>query len=239
MKLLADLHVHSRASADGRSSVEALIEAAKARSLAAITVSDHDLCMPLPESPDVLLIPGVEITSANGHILGLFLDRPIDFAALGRYPAPEKAIEAIHACGGLAVLAHPFAPVKLSEEAISKLPFDAIETANARAMLKPGANEKARQLAAGLHLPGTGGSDAHCARELGGCVTEFDCEVSLSALKAALLSGQCHPVEVRVCKWVWKGFSKLRRERTCGTFVSRCKALGYFAGCVLRDILKI
>ena len=37
MKLLADLHVHSRASADGRSSVEALIEAAKARSLAAIT----------------------------------------------------------------------------------------------------------------------------------------------------------------------------------------------------------
>ena len=90
MKLLADLHVHSRASADGRSSVEALIEAAKARGLAAITVSDHDLCTPLPESPDVLLIPGVEITSANGHILGLFLDRPIDFAALGKYPAPER-----------------------------------------------------------------------------------------------------------------------------------------------------
>ena len=63
MKLLADLHVHSRASADGRSSVEALIEAAKARGLAAITVSDHDLCTPLPESPDVLLIPGVEILS--------------------------------------------------------------------------------------------------------------------------------------------------------------------------------
>ena len=239
MKLLADLHVHSRASADGRSSVQALIEAAKARGLAAITVSDHDLCTPLPESPDVLLIPGVEITSANGHILGLFLERPIDFDILGRYPAPEKAIAAIHNCGGLAVLAHPFAPVKLSEEAISKLPFDAIETANARAMLKPGANEKARQLAAGLHLPGTGGSDAHCAKELGGCVTEFTCEPSLSALKAALLSGQCHPVEVRACKWVWKGFSKLRRERTCGTFVSRCKALSYFAGCVLRDILKI
>ena len=82
MKLLADLHVHSRASADGRSSVEDLIQTAKARGLAAITVSDHDLCTPLPDSPDVLLIPGVEITSANGHILGLFLERPIDFAAL-------------------------------------------------------------------------------------------------------------------------------------------------------------
>lgn len=72
MKLLADLHVHSRASLDGRSSVEALIETAKARGLSAITVSDHDLCTPLPKVQDLLLIPGVEITSANGHILGLF-----------------------------------------------------------------------------------------------------------------------------------------------------------------------
>lgn len=239
MKLLADLHVHSRASIDGRSSVEALIKAAKARGLSAITVSDHDLCTPLPESPDLLLIPGVEITSANGHILGLFLERPVDFSALGRYPAPEKAIEAIHDCGGLSVLAHPFAPVKLSESEIAKLPFDAIETANARAMLKPNANEKARSLAGKLHLPGTGGSDAHCEKELGGCVTEFDCEPSLPALKAALLAGQCSPTEVRACRWIWKGFSKLRRERNCGTCLSRCKALGYFAGCVLRDILNI
>ena len=239
MKLLADLHVHSRASVDGRSTVEALIEAARARGLSAITVSDHDLCTPLPECTDILLIPGVEITSANGHILGLFLERPTDFAALGKYPAPEKAIAAIHNCGGLAVLAHPFAPVKLSEDAISKLPFDAIETANARAMLKPGANEKARQLAERLHLPGTGGSDAHSDKELGGCVTAFSCEASLPALKAALLKGQCNATQVRACKWVWKGFSKLRRERNCGTVLSRCKALGYFAGCVLRDILKI
>ena len=72
-------------------------------------------------------------------------------------------------------------------------------------------------------------------------VQRGECAVfdKFSRAKAALLSGQCHPVEVRACKWVWKGFSKLRRERTCGTFVSRCKALGYFAGCVLRDILKI
>ena len=110
MKLLADLHVHSRSSLDGRSSVEALIETAKARGLSAITVSDHDLCTPLPDCKDLFLIPGVEITSANGHILGLFLDAPIDFAALGKFPPPAQAIAAIHASGGLAVLAHPFAP---------------------------------------------------------------------------------------------------------------------------------
>ena len=193
MKLLADLHVHSRASLDGRSSVEALIETARTRGLSAITVSDHDLCTPLPDCKDLFLIPGVEITSANGHILGLFLDAPIDFAALGKFPPPAQAIAAIHASGGLAVLAHPFAPHKLAPEEIARLGFDAIETANARAMLKPGANEKARLLSQELSLPGTGGSDAHCAKELGGCVTEFSCEPSPAALKEALKAGAAAP----------------------------------------------
>lgn len=239
MKLLADLHVHSRASLDGRSSVEALIETARTRGLSAITVSDHDLCTPLPDCKDLFLIPGVEITSANGHILGLFLDAPIDFAALGKFPPPAQAIAAIHASGGLAVLAHPFAPQKLAPEEIARLGFDAIETANARAMLKPGANEKARQLSQKLSLPGTGGSDAHCAKELGGCVTEFSCEPSPDALKEALKAGSCRAVEVRACKWVWKGLSKIRREQSCGTVLSRCKALCYFAACIARDVFHV
>ena len=239
MKLLADLHVHSRASLDGRSSVEALIETARTRGLSAITVSDHDLCTPLPDCKDLFLIPGVEITSANGHILGLFLDAPIDFTALGKFPPPEKAIAAIHASGGLAVLAHPFAPQKLAPEEIARLGFDAIETANARAMLKKGANEKARLLAEKAGLPGTGGSDAHCAKELGGCVTEFDCERNLTAMKQALKAGRCQAKEIRPCKWVFKGLSKLRREKNCGTCFTRCKAFAYFCACVARDIFHV
>lgn len=239
MKLLADLHVHSSASIDAGSGLDELILAAKKRGLDAITISDHDLCTPLPAADGLLLIPGVEITSANGHILGLFLDRPIDFSSLGKYPAPERAIREIHACGGLAVLAHPFAPQKLPPEKIAALGLDAIETANARAMLKPGANEKARALAASRSLPQTGGSDAHCAKELGGCVTEFSCERSSSALKQALAAGQCRAMEVRACKWVWKGRSIIRRERHIGSFGSRCRALVYFCACVLRDIFHV
>ena len=60
MKLLADLHVHSRASLDGRSSVEALIETARTRGLSAITVSDHDLCTPLPDCKDAVLLGAVK-----------------------------------------------------------------------------------------------------------------------------------------------------------------------------------
>ena len=167
MKLLADLHVHSRASLDGRSSVEALIETARTRGLSAITVSDHDLCTPLPDCKDLFLIPGVEITSANGHILGLFLDAPIDFAALGKFPPPAQAIAAIHASGGLAVLAHPFAPQKLAPEEIARLGFDAIETANARAMLKPGANEKSPAAVAGI-VPSRNGRVGRALRQRAG-----------------------------------------------------------------------
>lgn len=106
-------------------------------------------------------------------------------------------------------------------------------------MLKPGANEKARQLSQELSLPGTGGSDAHCAKELGGCVTEFSCEPSPAALKEALKAGSCRAVEVRACKWVWKGLSKIRREQSCGTVLSRCKALCYFAACIARDVFHV
>lgn len=239
MTIRADLHVHSCASPDGRSTISSLAAAAKARGLSAIAICDHDRCTPLLEQSDVLLIPGVEITSARGHILGLFLEKEIDFAKLGKYPAPEKAIAAIHAARGLAVLAHPFAPQKLTPEEILALPLDGIETANARAMLKPGANEKARTLCKTAGLSATGGSDAHHASELGGCVTEFPCAPELAAMKAALQEGRCQSRALRACKWREKGLSKLRREKNCGTAISRCKAFFYFCGCVCRDVFHV
>lgn len=239
MTIRADLHVHSCASPDGRSALPALIQTAKSRGLSAIAVCDHDQCTPLPACEDLLLIPGVEITTANGHILGLFLEKPIDFTALGKYPPPARAIAAIHEASGLAVLAHPFAPQKLPPEEVLRLRFDALEAANARAMLKPGANEKAAALCAQAGLPATGGSDAHHAAELGGCVTEFSCEAFLPALKAALQNGDCQAREIRACRWRQKGLSKLRREKSCGTPRSRVRAFFYFCGCICRDVFKI
>ena len=105
----ADLHVHTSASPDGRSSLEAVARAARAAGLDAVAITDHDLCTPVPASLEgVLLIPGCEVSTRAGHITGLFLDRPLPLEALGRLPAPEDAVAAIHQAGGLAVLAHPF-----------------------------------------------------------------------------------------------------------------------------------
>ena len=94
----ADLHVHTAASPDGRSTLDALTAAARRAGLDAIAICDHDLCTPVPAAQaGVLLIPACEVSTRAGHITGLFLAQPLDLAALGRLPAPEAAVAAIPA----------------------------------------------------------------------------------------------------------------------------------------------
>ena len=96
MTLRVDLHVHTDRSIDGRHSLERMATAAKQAGLDAMAICDHDLCTPVPEALEgVLLIPACEVSTRAGHITGLFLDRPLDLEALGRLPAPEAAVAAI------------------------------------------------------------------------------------------------------------------------------------------------
>ncbi len=240
MTIRADLHVHSLASADGSSTIGQLAAEAKTRGLAAIAISDHDMCTPPPENSGVLLIPAVEISTDSGHVLGLFLKEPVRAEFLSGYPPLAACAAEIRRCGGAAVLAHPFAPQKLDEESLRKLPLDAIEAANARAALHPGANEKARALAQAMGLPATGGSDAHSARELANAYTEFDAAaVTVDALREALLSGRCRAVLNRPCRWRDKGRSRLQKDRRAGGFGAVLRARVYQLACLARDILHI
>ena len=240
MIVRADLHVHSAASWDGRSDLAALAQAAHACGLDAIAVCDHDLCTDVSGEFPVLLIPGVEITSTAGHILGLFLEKPLDRALWETgAPTPQAAIDAIRACGGLAAPAHPFSPQKLDETALEALCPDGIEVQNARVALKNAArNRQAQEFAAQHHLAVTGGSDAHSAAEVGGCYTELDCaECSLSALRDALAAGRTRAVFDHACTWTQKGLSQWRGARRA-PILRRCRALAYLCVCVLRDMFN-
>ena len=240
MILRADLHVHSLASADGSSTIAQLAAEAKARGLDAIAVTDHDACTPLPESAGVLLIPAVEISTDRGHVLGLFLKTPVSGEFLRGYPPLADCVAEIRRCGGAAVLAHPFAPQKLEESELRALSLDAVETANARAALRAGANEKAVALAKAMGLPTTGGSDAHSARELANAYTEFDAKaVTIDALREALLAGRCRAVLQKPCRWRDKGRSRLQKDRRAGGFFNILRARIYQLACLFRDILHI
>ncbi len=167
MILKADLHTHTNASPDGRSSLAALCAAAQKKGIGALAVCDHNRFTAVPESLcGVLLIPGCEFSTQAGHITGLFLERQPDFARLFArgLPGGAETVAEIRRCGGLAILAHPFQNPRRSVNDFL-FPLDGVETRNARAGLKnKPANLQAEMFAQEKGLPSIGASDAHAAQ---------------------------------------------------------------------------
>ena len=239
-RYLADLHVHTNASLDGRSSLGDIARAARAAGLDAVAITDHNLCTPLPEALEgVLLIPGCEVSTRAGHITALFLARPLDLEALGKLPAPERAVEAIREAGGLAVLAHPYQKPGVRPEDFT-FPLDGIETANARAGFKvPDANGRAAALAHDRGLSHVGGSDAHDAAEVGNACTALEAEeLAVSALREALAAGRSEAVLRNNTSHLRKGLSQWTAAKRRGGVGRLLKGAAYVLYCVWLDLRR-
>ena len=177
---LADLHCHTTAS-DGVSSPRAMLEAGRRRGLAVVAITDHntmrgavaarELAEHDPSLPRVVV--GAEVTTRQGHVVGLFLEAPIPPRLSAR-----ETVERIHAQGGLAVAVHPCWRTGrhgVGGELVELGGFDAMEVRNgAPAPSMWRANRQAARLERELELPVTGGSDAHGRLALGWAATEFD-----------------------------------------------------------------
>lgn len=186
MTLTLDLHIHSAASHDGRMTLAEIAEAAKEAGLDGVAVCDHDVVLTeVPDDLGVLVIPGAEFSTEHGHLLGLFLTAPIEHRSFA------ETVAAIHAQGGLAVLAHPFERSRDAERLEPLAPLlDGIEVFNGRADRKiPDANARAQAFAANHNLRPFAGSDAHVLREIGnGTVTIEAEDRTLGAVKTALMT---------------------------------------------------
>jgi len=180
----ADLHMHTSCS-DGWPSPSELVDHAIARTdLRVIAITDHDTLDGALRAADraaktggIEVVIGEEVSSRNGHILGLFLERRVR-------PGMSAAatLHAIHDQGGLAIAPHPFwrTVPRASNGGVvhgvgwlaAELEFDAIEVENAT----PGFyvfNRMARRLNLGLGAAETGSSDAHILDAIGRAYTEF------------------------------------------------------------------
>lgn len=236
MKLKLDLHIHSEASPDGRMSVREIVARARANGLQGVAICDHDLLFQ-PQGDqtdtDVLVIPGIELSTECGHLLGLFLTGPVE----GR-DAPSL-IQSIHAQGGLAILAHPFEHSRDPARLRALLPLlDGIEVWNGRANRKlADANALARRFAQENGLPGTGGSDAHLPREIGnGAVTVEVDAPTLAAVKQALRRPG-NPVSGRNGRHLDAARSKRTKLSKQGAGPARWLEWLLFAGkCLLEDL---
>lgn len=185
--LSVELHCHSEESYDGRAPVDHLLEQAAAVGLDAIAVTDHDEMTASLEAAeraplyDLLGVPGIEISTAAGHVLALGVEERIP-PALGF----EDTLARIRDAGGIAVVPHPFQELRhgvLAEISRDELASaDAIEVYNSR-LFTGRANRQARRFARERDLPMTAGSDAHIAEMVGQAVTKVDPpEVSVSAI---------------------------------------------------------
>ena len=194
----ADLHVHTLWS-DGAQRPEEVVAVASER-VDVVAITDHDeirgalrardWAREHPEL-DVDVVVGEEISTLNGHLLGLFLEERIPPGL----SAPDTIGE-IHAQGGLAVAAHPFHPIRgVSRGHVSiarmirDLPLDAIEAVNNAGVFSAPYNAWAALRNLELMLPVTGGSDAHDVWYVGSGVTRFEGR-DAESLRRALLAGR-------------------------------------------------
>lgn len=177
----ADLHLHTLAS-DGLFSASALLEYVETRTrLDVVAITDHDEVRAALQARDeaarrgyrAQVIPGVEISTRQGHLIGLWVEeRPPAFQSF------EASAEWVVRRGGLCIASHPFARItpSVNWETLARCVrgglVQAIETWNpspAGRVSRPGAVKFAAAHAVAV----VGSSDAHWQRIVGMASTRF------------------------------------------------------------------
>jgi len=197
----ADLHMHTRYS-DGAPTVDALLRHVMTRTnLDVIAITDHDTITGAVAARDlarregyaVEVVVGEEVSTRDGHLVGLFLSEKI---------APDMSaadtVTAIHAQGGLAFAPHPYLRFRQKEDrpitmvglgdTIRDLALDAIETINATPFLG-GVNRRAAAYNRTRQLAALGNSDGHIPAAVGKGYTLFQGKTA-PELRAAIEAGR-------------------------------------------------
>jgi predicted metal-dependent phosphoesterase TrpH len=177
----ADIHMHTNLG-DGWASPARVIEEATHKGLRLIAITDHDHLEGAKRVEELLarqnnalqLITGVEVSTRQGHLLGLFVKK-----APKAMRSVEESIEAIKEQGGLVIVPHPLGRLvpSLSRKKIDALlekgyTIDGIEIYNpspANASMRSTVRTANQQ----WRFAETGGSDAHFWQHIGAAYTLF------------------------------------------------------------------
>jgi predicted metal-dependent phosphoesterase TrpH len=171
----ADFHIHSEYSMDCSTTFDQIIKACQKKKINCIALTDHGAiegALKLREIAPFQVVVGEEILTTRGEIMGLFLQEVIPSGL-----SIEESIRRIKDQGGLFCAQHPFDKIRpdaLKSEVMDEVAsqIDVVEIFNSRNPLKR-SSEQAKEFAKIHDLPGTAGSDAHAAFEIGNAYVEM------------------------------------------------------------------
>jgi hypothetical protein len=183
----ADLHIHT-ARGDGMADLPELLEYVQEKTdLTVIAVTEHDDLRPGLDAREMCargryrfdVVPGVEVTTLEGHLLTLYLEEPVESLR----PLAET-LEAVHKQGGLCIIPHPMSWLtrSIGQSVIERVQrdsregvyFDGIEVANQSAGARVAIGKARRLNEERYRLAAVGGSDAHFLTVIGSAYTAFE-----------------------------------------------------------------
>jgi predicted metal-dependent phosphoesterase TrpH len=195
-RIRLDMHLHTEHSVDSDATVADQLAALASAGIDVVCVTDHNTIagaqrMREAAGDGLRVIVGEEISTRDGELLGLFLDRPV--------PAElscEEAIALVHEQGGIVSVPHPFSrnrPRHLRRDALDRVwpQIDCLEIFNARE-ISAAENQRAAAYARERNIPGAAGSDAHRASDVGRAWIEIDDFTAPEDLLEALRTGAVH-----------------------------------------------
>lgn len=166
MTYLIETHLHTNFSKCSGMSPKQAISYTKSAGLSGMIITDHNTLAgyeSLKKKPnDFVVIPGIEVSTGDGDILGFFIKENIP-----RQKTAFDAADKIREQGGLVSIPHPFDPLrKCAGKLTEELKPDFIEVFNARIILSK-YNRLAEEVAEELKIKKIAGSDAHFKEEVG------------------------------------------------------------------------
>jgi predicted metal-dependent phosphoesterase TrpH len=185
----ADLHIHTTYSSDSAIQPKTLVEQLVRHNFIKVAaVTDHDTVKGCSVTrqlasaySDILIIPGVEISTPQGDIVLLGTEE--------MPPQPwtvENVVDFARDSNCISVVAHPYREYGLGDLA-KNYKFDAVEVLNGCS--SPSANKAAQNLAKLMELPGVAGSDAHQPSELCTVSTEIQASLNTEEILKAIKKG--------------------------------------------------
>ncbi len=203
-RLKTVVHVHTHYSYDSNASCADVLDAARRQGVDCVAITDHDTlegaweCRELSAEQataglrPVRVIVGAEISSTDGHILGLFLREPVPRRLSG-----EETARRIRAQGGVVLAAHPAAwlcNASLRYAALERLlPWlDGVEVCNAQNPLL-WEDRRARRFARRHGIAAFVGADSHVRGHLDGCYQELPDFDGPEGFRRSLQAAELHP----------------------------------------------